>query len=186
MNQLFRGLIVVLLLGLYVYTVYDAIVVAQCLGTKGCTDYSADSFSAGFSHAMSLIGGLVSALVISALAITPAGGNPGEPELRRAAGQSKGQFGRYRALFSGLVRDRRCGLCRWLDALPVNGPAADRSWTVLAGPGIDFSLRLFRHSSCGRWWRWQRLAQVGRAKVIIRVPAMSCCDRLTVALECLR
>ncbi len=82
MRQLFGGLIAVLLLGLYVYTVYEAIVVARCLGTSGCAEYTSDTFTLGYSHAMSLVGGLVSALVIAALAVS----KPGEAVGARAIG----------------------------------------------------------------------------------------------------
>jgi hypothetical protein len=82
MTQAFRGLIAVILLGLYVYTVYDAIVVARCVGTSGCAQFTADSFTSGFSHTMSSVGGLVSALVIAALA----GTKPGESPTTRVVG----------------------------------------------------------------------------------------------------
>ena len=57
MKQLFGGLIAVLLLGLYVYTVYEAIVVARCLGMPDCREYTSDTFTLGYAHAMSLVGG---------------------------------------------------------------------------------------------------------------------------------
>lgn len=85
MQQLFRGLIAVLLLGLYVYTVYEAIVVARCLGISGCVEYTGEAFTLGYSHAMSLVGGLVSALVIAALAVS----QPGKPLDARAVGALK-------------------------------------------------------------------------------------------------
>ena len=75
MKQLFGGLIAVLLLGLYVYSVYEAIMVATCIGTSACAQYTAAAFTSGFSHAMSLVGGLASALVIATLAVNI----PGEP-----------------------------------------------------------------------------------------------------------
>ena len=82
MKLLFGGFIAVILLILYEYAVYQAIVVVMCLDTPGCTRYTADSFSPGFAHAMSLIGGLVSALVIAELAVT----KPGEAPVARAIG----------------------------------------------------------------------------------------------------
>jgi hypothetical protein len=54
--------------------------VVMCISTPGCTRYTAASFTQGFSHAMSLIGGLVAALVIAELAIT----KPGEAPVARA------------------------------------------------------------------------------------------------------
>src|SRR5262249_5107503 len=97
MKQLFGGLIAVLLLGLYVYTVYDAIMVARCLGTSGCAEYTTESFTWGFSHAMSLVGGLVSALVIAALAVT----KPGEP-LRAGAVGALETYPRFSSTLTGL------------------------------------------------------------------------------------
>ena len=70
MKLLFGGFIAVILLFLYEYAVYEALVVVMCVGTSGCTQYTADSFTPGFSHAISLIGGLVSALVVAELAVT--------------------------------------------------------------------------------------------------------------------
>ena len=84
MKLLFGGFIAVILLILYEYAVYQAIVVVMCVSTPGCTRYTADSFTSGFSHAMSLIGGLVSALVIAELAVT----KPGEVPVARAIGGS--------------------------------------------------------------------------------------------------
>jgi hypothetical protein len=82
MKLLFGGFIAIILLILYEYAVYEAIRVVMCISTSGCTQYAAESFTSGFSHAMSLIGGLVSALVIAELAIT----KPGEAPVARAIG----------------------------------------------------------------------------------------------------
>ncbi len=82
MKLLFGGFIAVILLILYEYSVYQGIMVVMCLSTLGCTQYTMDSFTPGFSHAMSLIGGLVSALVIAELAVT----KPGEAPVARAIG----------------------------------------------------------------------------------------------------
>jgi hypothetical protein len=85
MKLLFGGFIAIILLILYEYAVYEAVMVVICLDTPGCVRYTADSFTPGFSHAMSLIGGLVSASVIAELAVT----NPGEARLReRLAGRA--------------------------------------------------------------------------------------------------
>jgi hypothetical protein len=82
MKLLFGGFIAVILLILYEYAVYEAIKVVMCVSSSGCTKYTLDSFTPGFSHAMSLIGGLVSALVVAELAIT----EPGETPVARAIG----------------------------------------------------------------------------------------------------
>jgi hypothetical protein len=82
MKLLFGALIAVILLGLYEYAVYEALVVVTCASTAGCTKHNIADFSEGFSHAMSMIGGLVSALVIAELAVT----KPGEAPVARALG----------------------------------------------------------------------------------------------------
>lgn len=82
MKLLFGGAIAVILLILYEYAVYEALAVVMCENTSGCTRYTTDSFTQGFAHAMSLIGGLVSALVIAELAVT----KPGEAPVARAIG----------------------------------------------------------------------------------------------------
>ncbi len=82
MKLLFGGFIAVILLILYEYAVYEAVMVVMCESTPGCTRYTADSFTPGFAHAMSLIGGLVAALVIAELAVT----KPGEAPVARALG----------------------------------------------------------------------------------------------------
>jgi len=82
MKLLFGGFIAIILLLLYEYAVYEALAVVMCVSKSGCTQYTVDSFTPGFSHAMSLIGGLVSALVIAELAVT----KPGEAPVARALG----------------------------------------------------------------------------------------------------
>jgi ABC-type thiamin/hydroxymethylpyrimidine transport system permease subunit len=74
MQLLFGGLISVVLLGVYVHLVRVAIKVVYCVAATGCTD-----FNEGMAQALSVIGGLVSALVIAELAIT----KPGEAPARR-------------------------------------------------------------------------------------------------------
>ncbi len=85
MKLLFGGVIAVILLCLYGYAVYEAIVVVMCISASDCAQYTAKSFTLGFSHAMSLIGGLVSALVIAELAVT----RPGEAPVARAISHLK-------------------------------------------------------------------------------------------------
>lgn len=85
MKLLFGGLIAVILLGLYEYTVYEAIMVVTCIAKSGCTQFTLDDFTMGFAHAMNLIGGLVSALVIAQLAITEPGKAPVGREVSVAA-----------------------------------------------------------------------------------------------------
>jgi hypothetical protein len=79
MQLLFGGLISVVLLGVYVHLVCIAIKVVYCLAATGCTKYPATYFNEGMAQALSVIGGLVSALVIAELAIA----KPGEAPARR-------------------------------------------------------------------------------------------------------
>ncbi len=83
----FGGFIVFILLGLYVYAVWMAISVVYCVSQTGCTTYTAASFTDGMVSSLTLIGGLVSALVIAELAITP----PGEQPLARTLAPDTGQ-----------------------------------------------------------------------------------------------
>lgn len=76
MKMFFGGLIAVILLGLYVYAVSFAISVVNCIGTVGCTQLTSASFTDGFVTTMTTVGSLVSALVISELAITKPGDAP--------------------------------------------------------------------------------------------------------------
>jgi len=80
------GVIAVVLLGFYILLVHSAIDVANCIGTHGCVDLTTASFNEVESQAMSVLGGLVSALIISELAIAKPGEAPGSRLL--AAGAS--------------------------------------------------------------------------------------------------
>jgi len=80
MKLVFGGLIAVILLGLYAYSVIFAVSVVSCINTAGCSALTAGSFTAGFASTMTTVGGLVSALVIAELAIT----EPGKAPVARA------------------------------------------------------------------------------------------------------
>lgn len=76
MNRLiFGGLIAIILLGLYVYSVVLAVMAVQCLIAPGCQGYSKD-LNEGIVSVLNLVGGLVSALVIAELAVTDPSGQP--------------------------------------------------------------------------------------------------------------
>jgi len=75
MRAFFGSLIAVILLGLHGYAVWFAIKVVNCL-VKTCGTYTDKSFTVGFQAALSTIGGLVSALVITELAVTKPGEAP--------------------------------------------------------------------------------------------------------------
>jgi hypothetical protein len=73
---IFGGLIAYILLGFYVYSTVYAMQALYCLLQPGCTAYSKD-LTAGFVDVLSVIGGLVSALVVAELAVTKPGEMPG-------------------------------------------------------------------------------------------------------------
>jgi hypothetical protein len=70
MRSMFGGILAVVLLGLYAWLVVVAARVALCAGA------ACGGFNAGMAQALSVTTGLVSALVIAELAVTPAGGVP--------------------------------------------------------------------------------------------------------------
>lgn len=76
MKLIFGGLISLILLGIYVHLVYLAIQILDCVEAEQCTRYTVDSFNDGMAQALSVVGGLVSALVIAELAVTPQGRAP--------------------------------------------------------------------------------------------------------------
>jgi hypothetical protein len=84
MKLAFGGVISLILLGLYVYSIWLAIVVVECVSSPGCTTHPVNSFTEGMVQALTLIGGLVSALVIAELAITA----PGQVPMARALDSS--------------------------------------------------------------------------------------------------
>lgn len=86
--MIFGGLIAYLLLILYAGTVAFIIRgVVDCAGDSGCTT---KDFNDGVIHVVTIIGGLVSALVISKLSITTPGENPTLiASLDTAQGQNK-------------------------------------------------------------------------------------------------
>jgi ABC-type thiamin/hydroxymethylpyrimidine transport system permease subunit len=57
-----------------------ALLVVDCINTTGCSQYPRTYFNDGMAQALSIISGLVSALVIAELAIT----KPGEAPVARA------------------------------------------------------------------------------------------------------
>lgn len=76
-KTIFGGVIAVILLGLYVYTIVMALIVTNCLSKgEACKTFTKDSFTSGMSTTLAMVGGLVSALVIAELAITKPGETP--------------------------------------------------------------------------------------------------------------
>lgn len=84
MRLLFGGLISVVLLAVYVHLVRVAIKAVYCVAA-GCTEYPATDFNEGMAQALSVIGGLVSALVIAELAIAKPGEAPARHTLAKDA-----------------------------------------------------------------------------------------------------
>ncbi|QJW89703.1 hypothetical protein HNV11_10085 [Spirosoma taeanense] len=72
---IFGGIIAVLLLGLYAYAIIYAILAVYCSLETGCTDYP-KNLNEGINTVLTLVGGLVSALVVAELAITKPGDTP--------------------------------------------------------------------------------------------------------------
>lgn len=86
MRLFFGALIAVALLGLYVYAVLFAITAVNCGSSPaGCAGGpTVGNFTDGFATVMTTVGGLVSALVISVLAVTEPGKPPGGPSFAAA------------------------------------------------------------------------------------------------------
>lgn len=85
MQAIFGGTIAVILLGIYIHLIRLAWLVVDCRVTAGCTTYAADAFNEGMAQALSIVGGLVSALVIAELAVTRPGDAPGSHVLAKDA-----------------------------------------------------------------------------------------------------
>ena len=87
MQAIFGGVIAVVLLAIYLHLIWLGVLVVNCLTTDGCTRYSPAFFNEGMAQALSIVGGLVSALVIAELAIT----RPGEAPAARALDDTASQ-----------------------------------------------------------------------------------------------
>ncbi len=72
LSLLFSGLVALILLGFYVYAILTAILAAICLSGPNCQGYTSD-LGEGVATVLSLVGGLVSALVVAELAVTTPG-----------------------------------------------------------------------------------------------------------------
>jgi hypothetical protein len=76
MKLIFGGLISVVLLGIYVHLVRVAVKVVYCVDAAGCVRSTGGAFNVGMAQALSVISGLVSALVIAELALAKPGKAP--------------------------------------------------------------------------------------------------------------
>lgn len=72
----FGTVVAFILLGFYVYAIYLAVRVTLCLSQSGCAAYNRDSITNGMTLVLTLVGGLISALVVAELAITKPGEAP--------------------------------------------------------------------------------------------------------------
>jgi hypothetical protein len=84
MKAVFGGAIAVVLLGIYVHLISVAYKIVNCAIQSGCTSHTVASFNDVMAQTLTVIGGLVSALVIAELAIT----NPGEAPIARVLSDS--------------------------------------------------------------------------------------------------
>ncbi len=77
MKMIFGAVVSVVLLMIYVYLVYTGVdVIWECAAVASCTSPEPQAFNDRMASSMSLIGGLVSALVIAELAATKPGEAP--------------------------------------------------------------------------------------------------------------
>jgi uncharacterized membrane protein YeiB len=89
MKAIAGGIVALVLLLFYVMLVHSAIEVVNCISAPSCTALTAASFNDVKSQAMSVLGGLVSALIISELAVTKPGELPGSRVLVANTGRAK-------------------------------------------------------------------------------------------------
>jgi len=73
---IFLGVIATFLLGLYTYSIYHSIDVLKAINAPDCPNHDCLKLNEGIKLILSLVGGLISALVISVLAITPPNTSP--------------------------------------------------------------------------------------------------------------
>jgi hypothetical protein len=75
MKTIAGGLIALVLLFFYILLVFKAAAIAECIGTQ-CGTFKSGDFNDVMAQAMTVLGGLVSALIISELAATEPGQAP--------------------------------------------------------------------------------------------------------------
>lgn len=79
MKAIFGGAVSVVLLGIYVHLIRVAYLIVDCASKSGCTAHTVNDFNDVMAQTLNVIAGLVSALVISELAVT----KPGEAPVAR-------------------------------------------------------------------------------------------------------
>ncbi|MEM7582228.1 MAG: hypothetical protein AAF560_02520 [Acidobacteriota bacterium] len=77
MRLVFGAIVAVILLGVYVYLIYQGLAVAKCVAAPDtCTSLKASDFTETMGQSLAIIAGLVSALVIAELSVTKKGQAP--------------------------------------------------------------------------------------------------------------
>jgi hypothetical protein len=84
MKAMFSSVVALVLLVGYIGLLIIASLVIDCSATEGCKSYPLAYFNDNMSQALSVIGGLISALVVAELAIT----KPGEPPVARVLSEN--------------------------------------------------------------------------------------------------
>jgi hypothetical protein len=134
-RAVFGGVIAVVLLGLYVYSVWYACAAAACIGTGGCAGYE-PQLTPGITLILTLVGGLLSALVVAELAVSTPGSVPtgklvvGPPGAQERAAQIITVL--YLAAWAVCgVAMIVVGLMRYADAVPALTEGA-KAWLGVA------------------------------------------------------
>jgi hypothetical protein len=98
MRAIFGGIIAVVLLAIYIFTVGKGVDIANCLAAKCGTYPTIESFNDGMANAMSIINGLVSALVIAELSRTEPSQLPSGESVLGNTASSGNRFVKYATL----------------------------------------------------------------------------------------
>lgn len=132
MKAIASGLITVVLLAFYAYLVFAACHIVNCVNESGCTASTLNDFNSVKSQAMSVLGGLVSALIISELALTKTGEAPGGRALAaNASGRAKNTL-------------------KWVTGLYILGWLITGAWAFKTG--LDHPDTLPALTSVGQSW----------------------------------
>jgi uncharacterized membrane protein YeiB len=131
MKALAGGIIAIVLLVFYVLLVHSAIDVVDCMSTPDCHALNAASFNDVKSQAMSLLGGLVSALIIAELAVAKPGDAPA-------------------ARLMAAASDRARNILRWITWLYVGAWLVTGAWAFWTG--LNHPAALPALTSVGQAW----------------------------------
>lgn len=115
MRAVAGGIVAIVLLLFYAYLVFQGSSVVDCVTTTGCTSLVLADFNDVEQQAVSVLGGLVSALIISELAITKQGEAPAARAL--AAGAS--------------IKSKN--ILRWVTGLYILVWLVTGAWAFLSG-----------------------------------------------------